>query len=57
MKDLGDINFFSGIEVQKKEDGLVLSQAKYSHNILVEVGMTNCTDVPTPLSSSEKVTA
>ncbi|XP_071685375.1 uncharacterized protein [Lolium perenne] len=57
LKDLGDLNFFLGIEVQKVDDGIVLSQAKYAQDILTRVGMVNCTGMPTQLSSSEKITA
>jgi histone deacetylase 1/2 len=57
LKDLGDLSFFLGIEVQKVANGIVLSQAKYAQDILTRVGMVNCTGVSTPLSSSEKITA
>lgn len=57
LKDLGDLNFFLGIEVKKVDSGIVLSQTKYAQDILTRVGMMNCTGVSTPLSSSEKITA
>jgi histone deacetylase 1/2 len=57
LKDLGDLNFFLGVEVQKVSNGLVLSQSKYAQEILTRVGMSNCTGVSTPLSSSEKIVA
>jgi hypothetical protein len=57
LKDLGDLNYFLGIEVQKVNERLVLTQAKYAQDILTRVGMANCTGMPTPLSSSEKITA
>jgi hypothetical protein len=34
-----------------------LTQAKYAQDILSHVGMANCTGMPTPLSSSENITA
>ncbi|KAK1620319.1 hypothetical protein QYE76_025836 [Lolium multiflorum] len=34
LKDLGDLHFFFGIEVQKVDNGIVLSQAKYAQDIL-----------------------
>ncbi|KAK1661599.1 hypothetical protein QYE76_049758 [Lolium multiflorum] len=43
LKDLGDLNFFLGVEVQKVHNGIVLSQSKYAHDILARVGMSNCT--------------
>jgi histone deacetylase 1/2 len=57
LKDLGDLNYFLGIEVQKVNEGLVLTQAKYAQDILTCVGMANCTGMPTPLSLSEKIIA
>jgi hypothetical protein len=57
LKDLGDLHFFLGVEVNKVDNGIVLSQAKYAQDILTRVGMTNCTGVATPLSASEKLTA
>jgi histone deacetylase 1/2 len=57
LKDIGDLNFFLGVEVQNVTNGIVLSQSKYAHDIMARVGMLNCTGVPTPLSSSEKITA
>lgn len=57
LKDLGDLHFFLGIEVRKVNDGLILNQAKYAQDVLARVGMTDCRGAPTPLSSSEKITA
>jgi histone deacetylase 1/2 len=57
LKDLGDLHYFLGIEVTKVSNGLVLNQAKYAHDVLARVNMTHCTGTPTPLSSSEKLTA
>jgi histone deacetylase 1/2 len=57
LKDLGDLNLFLGVEVQKMHNGIVLNQSKYAHDIMSRVGMLNCTGVLTPLSSSEKITA
>jgi histone deacetylase 1/2 len=57
LKDLGDLHYFLGIEVHKVSDGIVLNQAKYAQDVLARVNMTGCSGVPTPLSSSEKITA
>jgi hypothetical protein len=40
LKDLGDLHYFLGIEVQREKDGIVLSQGKYARDILAHVGMT-----------------
>ena len=30
LKDLGELNYFLGIEVRKEEDGILLTQEKYA---------------------------
>lgn len=55
LKDLGDLHFFLGIEVQKTPHGLLLNQEKYANDLLARVGMKHCTPCPTPLSCSEKL--
>jgi histone deacetylase 1/2 len=55
LKDLGDLNFFLGIEVKSVQGGVLLSQAKYASDILRRVNMLHCKPSPTPLSSSEKL--
>jgi histone deacetylase 1/2 len=56
LKDLGDLQYFLGLEVHKVDDGTVLNQEKYAQDVLARVGMTHCSGSPTPLSSSEKIT-
>jgi hypothetical protein len=34
LKDLGDLHYFHGIEVNRIQDGIVLSQSKYAMDIL-----------------------
>jgi histone deacetylase 1/2 len=56
LKDLGDLHYFLGIEVMKqKEDRLLLTQQKYTENLLQNAGMSNCKPAATPLSTSEKI--
>jgi histone deacetylase 1/2 len=57
LKDLGDLHYFLGVEVTRVAEGLVLNQAKYAQDLLARVGMVNCQGMPTPLSSSEKISA
>lgn len=49
------MHYFLGIEVNKEDKGIILSQGKYARDILARVGMTNCKPSPTPLSASEKL--
>ena len=56
LKDLGDLHFFPGIEVQKnKEGGLHLSQEKYAMDLLTRAGLQGCKSSPTPLPRTEKL--
>jgi hypothetical protein len=55
LKDLGELNYFIGIEVTKIKDGLLLTQKKYTSDLLKRVGMSNCKPVASPLFTSEKL--
>lgn len=55
LKDLGDLHYFLGIEVQRNKNSLLLSQNKYAQEILTRVGMMLCKPSPTPLSTTEKL--
>jgi histone deacetylase 1/2 len=55
LKDLGNLHYFLGIEVKRKEGGLVLSQERYAVDILVRTGMNKSKPIDTPLSSNEKL--
>ena len=56
LKDLGDLHYFLGIEVKQMKDGILLSQEKYTKDILMRVGLENCKPISTPISTSEKLT-
>jgi histone deacetylase 1/2 len=55
LKDLGDLHYFLGIEVNKVASGLLLTQDKYASDLLKKVNMSSCKSVSTPLSTSEKL--
>ena len=57
LKDLGDLHFFLGIEVKKTQDGIMLNQEKYATELLTRMRMKDCKPSPTPLSSSEQLSA
>jgi histone deacetylase 1/2 len=57
LKDLGDVHYFLGIEVKKTKDGLLLTQEKYTNDILKRVGMLQCKPTSTLMSTSEKLSA
>jgi hypothetical protein len=55
LKDLSPLHYFLDIEVQKTDQGLCLSQKKYTADLLEQVGMIQCKPVSTPLSLSSKL--
>jgi hypothetical protein len=57
LKDLGDLHYFLGNEVNKINDSILLSQSKYAMDILKRAGMAPCKPVNTPLSTYEKLSA
>jgi histone deacetylase 1/2 len=53
LRDLGDVHYFLGIEVQSTGMGLMLRQHKYILDILTRAGMTSCKPVDTSVSPSK----
>ncbi|XP_023732469.1 uncharacterized mitochondrial protein AtMg00810-like [Lactuca sativa] len=53
IKDLGDLNYFLGIEVLYTLDGLFLSQTKYAKDILTRANLLESKPVSTPLPTHE----
>lgn len=49
IKDLGDLHYFLGIQVQRKKGELLMTQERYASDIL------QCKPVNTPLSTIEKL--
>lgn len=56
LKDLGELNYFLGIEVSKTAAGVHLSQAKYIADLLAKHDMASCSPVPTPMSTGHHLT-
>jgi hypothetical protein len=54
LKDLGDLYYFLGIEVERSSKGLLLTQKKYAGDILRHVNMGSCKASSTPMTPSEK---
>jgi histone deacetylase 1/2 len=55
IKDLGDLHYFLGIEVQTRPTGLLLTQSKYASDLIRKVGLQHCSTCPTPLSTADKL--
>ncbi|KAC9553683.1 hypothetical protein E3N88_45641 [Mikania micrantha] len=55
IKDLGSLKYFLGIEVARTKDGLVLSQRKYTLDILQESGQLGCKPSGFPMEQNLKL--
>ena len=55
MKDLGPLKYFLGIEVLRSRSGILLSQRKYTIDLLNEVGMLACKPSDTPAAKNVKL--
>jgi hypothetical protein len=55
LKDLGELHYFLGIEVNKVHDGITLTQEKYATDLLKRVNMAECKPATTPMASSVKL--
>ena len=49
MKDLGHLNYFLGLEIIHSTDGLYITQAKYTSDLLSRAGLTDSKTVDTPI--------
>ncbi|CAA7025129.1 unnamed protein product [Microthlaspi erraticum] len=49
MKDIGQMEYFLGIQAQFHSEGLFLSQQRYAEDLLIVAAMSDCAPMPTPL--------
>jgi hypothetical protein len=55
MKDLGELHHFLGMEVQRRDGCLFLSQHQYMKEILDRAGMSDCKSCSTPVDTNPKL--
>ena len=54
-KDLRKLKYFIGIEVAQSNSGVVISQRKYTLDILADIGMLDCKPIDTPMDPNVKL--
>ena len=54
-KDLGKLKYFLGIDVALSNSGVVISQRKYTLDILADTDMLDCKPVDTPMNLNVKL--
>ncbi|GJX46110.1 retrovirus-related pol polyprotein from transposon TNT 1-94 [Tanacetum coccineum] len=57
MKDLGELNYFLGLEICKGDQGIFVSQKKYALDLLKEPGLSNAKAYKMPMDSDVKLQA
>ncbi|WVZ49109.1 hypothetical protein U9M48_000490 [Paspalum notatum var. saurae] len=55
VKDLGPLEYFLGIEVKQKGNGILLSQKRYALDLIKKAGMHKCKPISTPMTATEKL--
>ena len=57
MTEMGPLHHFLGISVERRADGLFLSQKQYILDILERAGMSNCKPCSTSVDTHAKLSA
>lgn len=57
MTDMGPLHHFLGITVERRTDGLFLSQCQFMLDILDRAGMRDCKPCSTPVDTHSKLSA
>lgn len=55
IKDLGQLRYFLGMEIARSKKGIVVSQRKYTLDLLKETGTSGCKPADTPIEANVKL--
>jgi hypothetical protein len=57
LKDMGTLNYFLGLQIQRSSQGLTLTQTKYATDLLIKHNMLNCSPCKTPCVPHTRLSA
>ena len=55
MRMVGELTFFLGLQVQQRNDRILVSQAKYVRDLLKRFDLMECFPAKTPMSNAVKL--
>jgi hypothetical protein len=55
MKDLGQMHYYLGIEVWREDGNTLITQSKYTKELIRRFNMSECSIVSTPLEHNVKL--
>ena len=55
MSMVGELNYFLGLQVKQRKDGMFISQEKYAKNLVKRFGLDSKKHTSTPMSASVKL--
>ena len=55
MSLLGELSFFMGLQICRRNQGIFISQTKYIREMLKKFGMEDCKSVTTPMQTNCKL--
>jgi hypothetical protein len=53
MSMMGELKYFLGFQIKQLEDGMFISQTKYTHDLLKKFDMDKVKSIMTPMSTND----
>ena len=55
MSMMGELTFFLGLQIKQQDDGIYISQTKYTKDLIVRFCMDQAKEIGTPMSPATKL--